>query len=208
MQQPVDVLYASCKGARYGRQAIWDTIRALPEFTLVSLSARLSMSESTVKDYLRGLVKAGYVRVVEKRKQVAYSVAVYALVRDSGVEAPRINRKGEALPPTGQQRMWDAMKVMPQFTPVQIVAAASADTSAPAVTMYAALAYVSTLSKAGYLAQVGGAASGCAPEARVYRLLRNTGGAAPMVQKTRVVFDPNTGEVALPEWSDKEADKL
>ncbi|MCL1939569.1 MAG: DUF3375 domain-containing protein [Desulfovibrionaceae bacterium] len=173
-----------------GRRGVWACIRALRTFTRLELRlAAQHVSRTVVDIYLAELVKSGRVAVtgsVAGRGRGPAKVCQYSLMLDSGAEAPRLNPDGTAKPPTAQSLMWLIMKIEPSFTARDLAALASTDEVR--VNAESAGGYCRYLHKAGYLARMPG------KEPR-YRLTDNTGGHAPMVQKTRVVFDPNTNAI-------------
>jgi hypothetical protein len=186
-RKPVVVLASS--GRPYGRQAVWEMMRKLRRFTLADL-CHLDMERDTVRDYLRGLVKAGYVAVVVEHGRA--TPAAYELARDVGLEAPRVRRDGSPVE-RGQARdhMWRAMKMLPSFSFVDLAVSASSETVQ--VSEQDAQDYVKHLLRAKYLAVLQPATN---RHKAVYRLVRNTGPRPPMVTRAKVVFDPNLGCVA------------
>lgn len=74
-------------------------MRMLRRFTLADLIATAEIGRNHVEQYVRALVAANYVRIVQaKRQGVAGGDAVYQLVRDTGPHAPRLG-KGALLDP-------------------------------------------------------------------------------------------------------------
>lgn len=185
-KRPAHIEALRAQGKPYGRRAVWAMIRELESFTRLELRARLpQVHKHVVHEYLSALVKGGYVLAGDMVKAALSSSRerMYHLARDVGVDAPRLRKDGSELPPTGQQKMWMAMKVLGWFTPSALAGAASIN--GMIVAESAAEEYVKHLSRAGYLQTSG-------TDEKRYRLLDDTGGLAPMVQRTKVVFDPNT----------------
>lgn len=188
---PIDIRAERAQGQPYGRQGAWNVMRKLKVFTLPQLRQSMPrISRDSLNSYAAALCKAG---LLERRGMVPDAGALsgkarqYALVKDVGVEAPRLRADGTTLPPTGQQNMWLALKILGAVTPAEL--AAHATTDATEVTDVAASSYLRHLCLAGYLgvSMRGG-------DTR-YRLIKDTGGFAPMVQRTKVVFDPNLQQV-------------
>jgi len=188
-RQPVHIEAARAGGRPYGRRAVWGAIRKLGAFTKREL--RLELPHATkhaVDEYLSALIKAGYVTPGEMVK-VPLSTGRerrYHLERDTGVDAPRLKKDGTELPLTAQQLMWMAMKPLGWFSIGDL--AGHAGTDQAQVPYEAARSYVRHLHLAGYVRSN--------TQGSAFRLVKDTGGLAPMVQRTKVVFDPNTNTVA------------
>lgn len=199
-REAVDVVAARAGGKAFGRQAVWEAVRALARFgrewTLAELRASCrGLQKYGTEEYVRALYRGGYLARREIGRRGRNALYAYQLVIDCGLEAPRLRSNGEELPAGKHQRLWQAMKVLKTFTSRDICAVANS--VAPALSLETAASYARSLHQAGYLAVVSQGGPG---KAAVYRLLRNSGGAAPQVQRTKAVFDPNTYEVHLPEW--------
>jgi len=184
------------------RDRIWAAVRALHKlqpdgFTRRNVESWVakrapaeatarSINENTIESYLKGLVAGAYLR--RKDPAAAYQVAVYQLVRDVGVEAPRVACTGREIAPGDcQTNLWRAMKILKAFDWRELRAAAAVEL-APATAKF----YCQFLARAGYLKVLRDAKPGT-PAA--YRLVRNTGPRAPQIQRSRHLYDPNLGEV-------------
>ena len=190
-QKPVSVRAADAGGKPYGRRAIWLCFRELSEkgpVTLLDLAVKTRINRGTIRTYMESLVAGGY---AEKSPFVRGEWTAYRLIRDVGVEHPRLNKKGEAIV-TSRETMWRSMKMLPMFTAQDL--ALTATTSRCTVSPVDAADYCKHLLAAGYLALV---REGGKDGKAVYKLLpgMRTGPLAPMVQRTKVVFDPNTNKV-------------
>lgn len=191
---------AEAQGRIPGRRGVWAAIRALQTFTRAELRLAVPhVSQNAVHEYLAQLVKAGFVQVGDwaaGQSRGAGKVRQYTLVRDIGVEAPRLSKNGQELPPSAQQLMWGTMKILGWFSPEELAAHAGIDSVAaglsgtPEVRIppETAREYARRLYLAGYLQASGDG------QPR-YRLIKDTGGLAPMIQRTKVVFDPNLNAV-------------
>lgn len=188
---PVNIRAESAQGKPYGRQGAWQVMREMKIFTLPELRQRMPrLSKDSLQRFVSALCKGG---ILARRDMVKVSCIIdgkarqYELVKDLGVEAPRLKDDGTPLPPTGQQNMWLALKIVGAVTPAELAAYAS--TLETAVTEPTAETYLRHLHAAGYLviSLRGGMA--------LYRLIKDTGGFAPMIQRTKVVFDPNLQRV-------------
>lgn len=184
-------------GRLTGRDTVWAVIRDLSggdaglAFTVRDIARRIQGGRDLIRDYLHGLVKAG---IVERASLPVQRVgATYRLVRDVGVEAPRITRAGTIDDtPTDQERMWQAMKALPTFAATDIQASTGI-TSARTVRHYLA-----DLERAGYLAVAHPPVSG--RQLTRYRLLpsRNTGPRPPAVRRSGAVIDLNLNRQMWP----------
>lgn len=77
-----------------GRARLWQSMRVLRRFTVADIVAAGEVGESAATKYVRFLRQAGYLRVVQpKREGITGGHAVYALVRDTGPHAPRIGNR-------------------------------------------------------------------------------------------------------------------
>lgn len=174
----------------HGQQAIWEAIRARQTFTITDLWGVVDMHRKSIINYVHRLAKGGYVRQRDDFKK-SYT---YELVRDAGHHAPRLTREGEPVRQGGgNQNMWRSMRMLGQFSPTDLAAHSTTETTQ--VSLLTAKAYCTALSKAGYLRVV----SKARPPRKqaVYRLVRNTGPLPPQVQRVKQVWDPNL-EQAMP----------
>lgn len=190
-------------GGKGPRQRAWDAMRAKrgEKWTLAEIMKTGRVNESSIRWMVRGLERAGYVEEVERVKSARSGPACtgtiwYRLIRDTGVEAPRLNSNGE---PTytrlgrGRENLWQAMRhFLSDFTHYEL--AAYARTPEVPISDVSAQTYVLALAAAGYLECV-------KPVCRVrgraspgrYRLLphMNTGPRPPILTHSRSVFDTN-----------------
>lgn len=188
-RRPVILEAAGTPGGLYGRRAVWAAMRKLRVFTTRQLLKELpQVSAYIIEDYAKALKKGGFIRpgalVKDALAPRARAQHEYELVRDVGVDAPRLRKDGTALPHTAQQQMWLVMKILGHFDATGLAAAAS--TASVPVSPVAAADYIKHLVKAGYLA---------GREGR-YHLINDTGGLAPMVCRSKLVFDPNENRVS------------
>ena len=172
-----------------GRDAVWAAIRQLRTFTKLDIEAATRMPMGTLQTYLRGLTLAGY---LERSACAPMQPATWTLVRDVGVEAPRVTRDGKPVT-QGQcnERMWHTMRIIKQFSVAELVAIAKVEKAD-------ATAYVKMLLKARYLrSSVQPTATGRAARYLLVPAL-DTGPRAPMVQRIKQVYDPNLCRVMWP----------
>ena len=174
-----------------GRVAIWPELRKhLKKWVSVSEIAEASkQNKRTVSSYFQTLVAAGS---MERRDDEQSRTAYYRLIKDHGFHAPRFNLKGEAVTQgVKTDNLWQSMRIKKTFTPREIAELSSNDTIT--VTRETARTYCHHLLQAGYLKCTKKSPNGVIDAH--YRLIRDTGPQAPMVQRVKRVFDPNLGEV-------------
>jgi hypothetical protein len=176
------------------RQAVWDAIRKLGDFSLKEVREETVLHLESVRDYLTGLEKGGYIeRTTINRRH--FEEVRWLLVRDIGFEAPRVRKDGTPVTSgQGNENMWQAMRILRTFTALELAVAARTPTCH--VKESSASDYARHLFYAGYLSRT---------ENGVYRMLPTayTGPKAPMIQRTKVVWDPNRNEVR---WRSDEED--
>jgi hypothetical protein len=116
------------------------------------------------------------------------------LVRDVGVDAPRVTRDGKPVTQgAGNEAMWTAMKTLREFDCRELVAAASAGDVKVSTTRTRRM-YCLWLTHAGYLVV---ACQGAAtPRRATASTSRRTPGRARRSSRNREVIDGNTGTVA------------
>jgi hypothetical protein len=177
-----------------GRQAIWEEMRRLKIFSVSQLAAACKGHEKTVQDYVDCLFASGHVALVDGET----GTMTFALVRDVGVEAPRVRADGspvtQGLP---REQMWRTMrnKSTRDFDFRDLALWASTDEVT--VSEVGAADYVKHLFKAGYLILVAPAKVGREARLARYRFdaRRNSGPKPPMVQRMKTVFDPNVRKI-------------
>lgn len=173
----------------HGQQAIWDEIRRLNIFTVTEIWGVVDMHRKSIINYVKRLEAGGF---VEQREDFTTSHR-YKLVRDAGVHAPRLQKDGSPVTQgEANANMWRAMRMMKQFTPLDLSTHSTTDSVSVAETT--AKCYCTMLLKAGYLRVIEKANPFQARQA-TYRLVRNTGPFPPQVQRVKQVFDPNLNKV-------------
>ena len=182
----------AAKGPRTdGRETIWQAMRKMSEFTLQGLVKSSGQKLGAVQDYATGLRRAGFVeacgKLENKDNPGAYGRTLYRLIKDVGVDAPRVRKDGTLLPPMGRDRMWRAMRILKEFSALDLAVAASLSESP--VRESEAQAYCLFLARAGYLFET--------EKGKRYRFLsaQYHGPKAPMIRRIKDVVDGNTGEV-------------
>jgi len=201
--------YAGGKGPR---QLIWEAIRALGTddkvFSATGLSRTAKVEAPAVRDYLRCLLAARIVHIVNDHAGRGEE-RLYFLDKDEGLEAPRVRKDGARVTQgLAQEQMWRTLRLLPSDTNGRELAAHASTADIP-VAESAARDYLQTLGQAGYLifTREGKGKGKGGVQAR-YRLKpsRNTGPRPPMVCRTRVVYDPNEARVVYaPAVTDEDA---
>ena len=189
-------------GAMTPRDRIWAAIRCFGVTDHFSVAEVMVLSEQrvdTVLSYMNSLVKAGYLTTTLLQRRPACGprreFRRFALHRDVGVEAPRVDANGKTVTQgVGREQLWRAIRVLKSFSCRELAAAAS--TEAHVVSSEEAKTYVKFLKRAGYLSVQ---CVGRGRFAQVYRFVRSrdTGPRAPLVTRDKSVVDGNTGAVVL-----------
>jgi hypothetical protein len=151
-----------------------------------------------VLSYFRGLHAAGFLALADGTRPVGRprrEFFLYRLVRDTGVEAPRVTEDGKPVTAgEANELMWTAMKawgsgVFDCNALMQAVRDAGGQVSIRTVKTY-----VTFLTRAGYIAIAAASKPGTQARYRFNRA-RNTGPRAPLVTRAKEVMDANTGEL-------------
>lgn len=191
-------VHLEAQGPKGDRQSMWEVMRKLhkagEKITVLDvwmLGAEWA-PKGRVRDYVTGLVAAGYLRPVsaERGKTIQYE-----LVKDCGLEAPRVRKDGtEVTQGRGREQMWRTIKIVGEFACRDLAQAASTPDFQVAETT--AKDYCMMLAGAGYLTITRQGSPGIPAR---YRLVpsRWTGPRAPMIQRLKQLYDPNTGEVVF-----------
>jgi hypothetical protein len=195
-------------GGRGPRQRIWEAIRKQPtDFTGHGIERATRIDTATIRTYVQSLELGGYIEQTSERKQFTERQH-YRLLRDVGVEAPRIDRKGNVIRPTGNENMWRTMRIMGEFTAAELAIRAS--TAEVKVAELSAKTYVRALAVAGYLVVVEEGHAfirGKGAKQSRYRLVqaKYSGPRPPMIQRTKCVYDPNLAKIVWQEEPDHDA---
>jgi len=164
------------------RQAVWDAIRRMGTFTVRELRDETLLGIDSVRDYVAGLHAAQFIDRVLTGGPVTYS-----LIKDIGQDAPRVRKDGTPVTQgQGRENMWQAMRMMRAFTAKEL--AIHARTPGCHVEESTAEDYSRHLWHAGYLRREPDGSYLMLPTAY-------TGPRAPMIQRTKVVWDPNQNKI-------------
>jgi hypothetical protein len=185
-RKPAHLEYA---GGKSPRQQIWEKIRELKRFELSELAGAMpgTIHRDTTRCYVKALVAGGYLNHQPDHP--------YELIKDNGVEAPRLRKDGSAVEQgRKQENLWRTLRTVNHpVNPVELVALAGTD--AHPIALAFARDYLANLHHAGYVNKVGGQ----------YHLLpaMNTGPRPPMIQRIKQVYDPNLGKIM---WTETKGD--
>lgn len=181
-------------GGKPPRQHIWEAIRAInaspKELTTYAVARKSNQDDQTVRGYFRDMEKAG---IVSKIRNVGRFDAEWELLKDEGVEAPRITRSGKVSKyAAGAENVWRALRILGEFSAAE--AAVAASVNGVSISEFGAHVYLSGLAKAGYVTRRGGT-----PGVKTRFCLvpsRYTGPKHPIYQRDfHQVYDPNLDKV-------------
>lgn len=180
-------------GGKPARQRAWEQVRLHKErFQIYLIARRADADVDTVKTYVQSLEKGGYVvRLNDKR----LDYADYQLIRDTGIEAPRLNRDGQPVTQgMGQEAMWRCLRMLGPMDARQLVR--HVISSGIELKETTARRYLKALKKAGYL-QVIHPCDRHKGKLEVLQLIprMNSGPRPPQIQRVGVVYDPNWNQV-------------
>lgn len=184
-----------------GHEGFWQIIRKLDPkgpWSVQDVHGYTNiLHHQTVNDFVLRLLKAGYVEQVGTKPgtRTTKVLKLYRLLKRPS-ETPSLRRDGTTLEMPAQQRMWNAMRAMKEFT-LAGLSNAACDSQHRPVPYYTAQRYVSHLVRVGYLIDV---------SRGFYRVKAsmNTGPSAPKILRLHVVFDTNRNAV-MGEPTDAEA---
>lgn len=177
-------------GGKSRRQRIWDLIRSTNGKNFdISEVTPCDVAVKTARDYLTGLVNAGY---LSSEKNTSRHRFIYLLKNDTGIEAPRVTKQGgKVTQGQGNEALWGAMQALGSFN--TRVLGEMAGVVEPTVKRYCTM-----LHNAGYLSvDRQGKGTGGGGIATQYRLLasRVKGPRPPMITRLKAVYDPNIHEI-------------
>lgn len=172
------------------RQAIWAWIRdnELDNGPLAVFTSRdmdIMLEQTSIRSYLAGLARAGYLQETPSPRRG--QLALYTLIQDCGVDAPRVRKDGsEVTQGIGRRQIWNAISILKLFSPREL--AFNASTDVHVVAEGEVLTYCILLTRAGYLQK---------RDDGKYALIPGkwTGPHPPQVQRTKQIYDPNLRKV-------------
>lgn len=184
----------SADAARDNRQLVWEALKTASEqtawVTLGVIVDQTDVNRKTASDYLGCLVAGDF---LERRDDETLGCPTFRLIKDGGHHAPRLRRDGQPVTQgAGTANLWRSMRMLTRFTALDL--GLHSTTPSVSVTEATAQSYCSMLLSTGYL-RVVQKADPVKGRKAIYRLIRNTGPKAPMIQRVKQVYDPNTGDV-------------
>lgn len=181
-------------GGKTPRQHIWEAIRKLSasskELTTYAVARKSGQDDQAVRAYFRDMAKAG---IVSKVCTLPRLDAEWTLLKDEGVEAPRVTRGGKVTKlGEGAENIWRALRILGEFTAAE--AAVAASVNGVSISEFGAHVYLSGLAKAGYVTRRGGTAGFKTRFCLIPS--RYTGPKHPIYQRDfNQVYDPNVDQV-------------
>ena len=197
---PRKPIHLEMRGGKGPRQRIWEALRgqamAGAVFTVTQICLAAKVEEHQVRDFFAGLERAGYIGR-DPSPQARGTTVPWHLLRDNGVEAPRVRRDGSPVTQgLGQEQMWRALRMLRGSDINARELAAHASTPAVAVKESTAGAYLRALAAAEYLVVTAeGKGKGKGGVLARFRLVQEHGPLPPMLTRTDAVFDPNLGHI-------------
>jgi len=185
-RQPVSI---ERMGGKDKTDRIWAQIRVQREFSIRNLRGSLGViSNTSVKNYVISLCNGGYLKAIENSSPIQY-----ALIKDCGIEAPRLRKDGSHVTQGGaNENMWRTAKILKTFDWMDLMRIASTETNP--IKEETAKRYVNVLHKARYLIRLRGRAPGTRAIYR-FNTMMNTGNRAPKIQRDKSLYDPNLDRI-------------
>lgn len=196
---PRKPIHLELSGGKSQRQRIWDAIRMFngKPFTQMDVTPG-GIPDDTARDFLRGLMKGGFLQVVQEPKH-SHVRTQWVLANDIGAEAPRVKKNGEIVTAgKGNEAIWGAMQALGTFN-ARVLAEMSGSSEQTVKT------YCKLLASAGYLTiDRQGKGKGCGGIQSRYRLLRSkiSGPRPPMITRIKAVYDPNVHQIVWQQTAD------
>ncbi|PZR89670.1 MAG: hypothetical protein DI537_20715 [Stutzerimonas stutzeri] len=184
------------RGADHFWSVVMERHRAEKTFSIRDIDNGSNSGSGAIRDFVARLEKAGLIELVQPASMVADNEYRPLVVQST---APRVRRDGTVIESAPATRcMWNLMRGpmgRGGFTYRDLVHWAQTDetTIAPGT----AKSYIKQLSTAGYLLQLDAGRPGTPATWRLDPGM-NSGPHAPMILRTKVVFDPNRQEVFGP----------
>lgn len=180
-----------------GKDFYWKVIRALDArgpWTINDVHNETNARHrADVIAFVRRLLRGEYAALIGSRPvaRTGTPEKLYRLLKKP-VDAPSLRRDGTLLPIPAQQRMWNAMRSLTQFSVAELAHVSGLD-GVP-VPLITAESYCHRLADAEYLVAIVPGRP-CHPALYRLRRARNTGPIAPRVLRAHIVFDVNRNTV-------------
>ncbi len=184
-RKPVHLMKAST--GLGGRDIIWKAIRELKTFTKQDLLYKTDVNLGTICTFLTSLENADYISKKEIKKQKNnMPLFEYCLIKDIGVDAPKVRKDGSRVKPKATDNMWRTMRILKKFSVKDLILNATTDDVQIKPT--SADSYCKYLCRAGYLVRN-------ADKTYTFLQSKYTGPLAPMIQRIKQLYDPNIGKI-------------
>jgi hypothetical protein len=180
-------------GGKVPKQHMWEAVRENQNsFSILMIAKASGQQFAQVKDYIQAMRNAQLVELVDESGDLKDHR--WRLVRDEGVEYPRLQPNGErSVHGLGLENLWRAMRILKKMTAAE--AADMASVNGVRVSQAYAINYFMVLVDVGYLI----ASSHDSKRAQTFEFApgMNTGPRHPIVQRWESVqvFDANTEKV-------------
>jgi len=177
-----------------GTDGLWAVILRLDAqgpWSASDVDGQTNLNRGCAHQMVRRLERGGYALRVGERTARGRRPQMAPLFRLTArpAEAPRLAADGTLRPEPVMEVLWRVMKMAKAFTASELAELAS--TEERPVNLNTARSYCDRLTGAGVVARTTVRGAG---EPR-YRMVRNLGARAPKILATKVVYDPNAGEV-------------
>ena len=181
-------------GGKPARQRMWEAIRnANGDFVALEIVQQSKCDLHNVYHYLRALTKANFLsanEVPSTKRKGDRPTKRYTLLKNTGIEAPRINSKGEQVVAGPKyELLWRTLRISKTVPTQQLVDHAAA--AGLKITPRSVNLYTKALIDAGYIHVTGRDGH------RQFTLkpYMNTGPRPPQIQNIKAVYDPNLNKV-------------
>lgn len=188
------------RGINHYWSIIMERHRQGQPFTRRGIDAASNSDLASIRDFIRRLERAGLIERVGV--EASGEIMFRPLIVQSA--APRVRRDGTVIESQPATRcMWNLMRApmaRQGFTYRDLVHWGSTDETP--ISVQTAKSYIKSLNAAGYLIEL---QTGNGHRPSTWRLdpKMNTGPAAPMILRTKMVYDPNRAEVYGPAVADE-----
>lgn len=166
-------------------QAALALAAALDQFGFADLAKKMEKSMTWARRQVRAWIDAGIIEQLPVVEGEAWQWRMTASAKAGLVLAVKTR--------SPELNMWTAMRQLKSFSPRELSAHATTETTA--VTLEMAQDYCRALMGAGYLTVVKKAVPGS--RLAIYRLIKNTGPRPPRAKRVRAVVDDNTETVTV-----------
>lgn len=177
-----------------GTDGLWSVVLRLDAagpWAASDIEGQTNLSKGVGRNFVRRLLAGGYAVQVDERRTRGRNPQIAPLYRLTRrpAEAPRLAPDGTPMPEPVIEILWRVMKMAKEFSASELATLASTDDRP--MNLNTVRSYCDRLARVGVTARTIRRGGG---EPR-YRMIRNLGARAPKVLATKVIYDPNAGEV-------------